>query len=70
MAATSSENHDLPTKQNLPGLFDNLEGYYVKTPLSWWDTGVLKCRDLDDPMVIGIIEKDHVGKKVCRLRKC
>ena len=70
MAATSSQNHDLPADRNLPGLLDNLEGYYVETPLSWWETGVLQRRDMNDQMLIGIIEKDHVGRKARRLRKC
>ena len=69
MAATSSQNHDLPADRNLPGLLDNIERYYFETPLSWWETGVLERRDLDDQMLIGIIEKDHVGKKARRLRK-
>ena len=70
MAATSSKNNNLPADPNLPGIFDNLEGYYVETPLSWWETGVLKRRDLNDQMLIGIIEKDHVGAQARRLRKC
>ena len=63
MAATSSQNHDLPADRNLPGILDNLERYCVETPLSWWETGVLERRDLDNQMLIGIIKKDYVGKK-------
>ena len=62
MSKRSSSDISQPATPDLPALLDNLDGYYIQTPLTWWEDGVCTIEDTTTPVIIGKIIKDHVGK--------